>query len=124
MNAVGGPAREGGHCRPETLEGHATRPKAAACTGGGPREPPVPYENVILTILGENSNHINRTEHHEYRFDWLDQFLSSLVYSKSPLSNNNSYQKCSYFGTICFVWRQNSEVTMFIIMPSCLCIYM
>ena len=33
-------AREGGQCRPETLEGHATRPKAATRTGGGPPEPP------------------------------------------------------------------------------------
>ena len=72
-------AREGGQCRPETLEGHATRPKAATRTGGGPPEPPVPYEDFILTILGENSNHINGTEQREYRFDLLDQFLSSLV---------------------------------------------
>ena len=49
---------EGGQCRPETLEGHATRPKAATRTGGGPPEPPVPYEDFILTILDENSNRI------------------------------------------------------------------
>ena len=83
-------ARQGGQCRPETLEGHATRPKAATRTGGGPPEPPVPYEDFILTILDENSNQINGIEQREFHFDLLDQFLSSLVYSKSPLSNNNS----------------------------------
>ena len=72
-------AREGGQCRPETLEGHETRPKAATRTGGGLPEPPVPYEDFILTILGENSNHINGTEQREYRFDLLEQFLSSSV---------------------------------------------
>ena len=79
VNVVGGPAREGGQCRPETLEGHATRPKAATRTGGGPLEPPAPYEDFILTILGENSNHINGIEQREYGFDLLDQFLSSLT---------------------------------------------
>ena len=71
-------AREGGQCRPETLEGHATRPKAATHTCGGPRShAPVPYADFILTILGENSNRINGIELREYRFDLLNQFLSS-----------------------------------------------
>ena len=43
------------------------------------RNHPVPYEDFILTILGENSNHINGIEQREYRLDLLDQFLSSLV---------------------------------------------
>ena len=71
-------AREGGQCRPETLEGQ-TQPKAATHTAGGPPETSVPYEDFILTILGENSNHINRIEQREYRFDLLNQFLSSLT---------------------------------------------
>ena len=70
VNVVGGQ---------ETLEGHATRPKAATRTGGGPPEPPVPYEDSILTILCESSNHINGIEQRDYRFDLLDQFLSSLT---------------------------------------------
>jgi len=41
---------------------------------------PVPYEDFILTVLGENSNHINGIEQREYRFGLLNQFPSSLVY--------------------------------------------
>ena len=67
----------GGQCCPETREGHETRPKAATRTAGGLPETPVPYEDFILTILGENSNHINGIEQREYGFDLLDQFLSS-----------------------------------------------
>ena len=44
---------------------------------GGLPETPAPYEDFILTILGENSNHINGIEQREYRFDLLNQFLSS-----------------------------------------------
>ena len=44
---------------------------------GGLPEKLVPYEDFILTILGENSNHINGIEQREYRFDLLNQFLSS-----------------------------------------------
>ena len=56
-----------------------------------------------LTILGEHSNHINGAEQREYRFDLIHQRLASLT---------STVIKCSDFGTICFVWRQNSEVTV------------
>ena len=69
VNAVGGQGRAASAVQKrwkDMRDAVKNKPKAATRTGGGPPEPPVPYEDFILTILGENSNLINGIVQREY----------------------------------------------------------